>query len=87
MRLFYQIPETDLIFDKLSRAEVLLHFLPDVVGFLFHLLDDVLFPGVVLILAAGLQIHLVNHPELQVVTEGQDAHLVYQVEAASSVKV
>ena len=54
VRLLYEIPEADLVLDKLPGPKVLLHLLPDVVGLFLHLLDDVLLPGVVFVLAAGL---------------------------------
>jgi hypothetical protein len=55
--------------------------------YLFHFLDDVLLARVVLILAAGLQEDLINHPVLQVVAEGQHAHLINDVELPRAVEV
>ena len=80
VRLLYQVPEADLVLDKLPRPEVLLNLLLDVVRLLLHLLHHVLLACVVLVLAAGLQEHLVYHPVLEVVAESQNAHLVYHVE-------
>ncbi len=87
VRLLDEVPQAALILHKLPVAEVLLHLLLDVVRLLLHLLDDVLLAGVVLVLAAGLQEDLVDHPVLEVVAEGEDAHLVDDVELAGAVEV
>ena len=52
-----------------------------------HLVLDVLLPLVVLVLAAGLQVELVDAPELQVIGESQNAHLLHQVELSRPVEV
>ena len=42
---------------------------------------------VVFVLAAGLQVQLVDPPVLEVVTESEDTHLLYQVELSRPVEV
>ena len=58
--LLYQVPQTYLILDKLSSTKVFLDLLPDVVSFLFHFLNNMFLPGVVLVLTTGLQVNLEN---------------------------
>ena len=71
------------------HTEVLLHLLHHLlhVSVLLHLGDDVLPPRVELVDAAHLQVQLLDLPELQVVREVEDADLVQDVEAVSSVEV
>jgi len=52
-----------------------------------HLVLDVLFPLVVLVLAARLQVELVDAPEVEVVGESQDAHFLHQMKLARSIEV
>ena len=46
-----------------------------------------LLPDIVLILTARLQEDLVDHPVLQVITEGHDTHLVYNMQSSRPVEV
>ena len=75
--LLYEIPQTDLVFDKLSTPEILFnlwenstsclqtenlsHLFLNIVGFFLHLLDNVFLPCVVFILTAGFQVNLNNY--------------------------
>ena len=75
--LLYEIPKTDLVFDKLSTPEILFnlwenstsclqtenlsHLFLNIVGFFLHLLDNVFLPCVVFILTAGFQVNLNNY--------------------------
>ena len=54
---------------------------------LLNLGDDVIPPRIELVNAANLEIELLDLPELQVVREVEDADLVQDVEAVSSVEV
>ncbi len=88
MGLLHEVPEEPLVVDALPVTP-LLHLLvvPNVLGLLLHLLDDVLLPGVELVLAAQLEVELVDAPVLQVAAEGQHAHLVHHVQLVGAVKV
>jgi len=87
VRLLDEVPQTPLVLGELAGAKVLLHLLLDVGRLLLHLVDDVLLPGVELVLAARLQVDLVDAPEVEVLREGHDAHLVDDVEPAGPVEV
>ena len=49
----YEIPQTDLVLDELSAAEILFNLFFNIIGFFLHLLDNVFLPCVVFILTAG----------------------------------
>ena len=76
-----------MVLGALAVAPVLLVLGDEGLGLLAHLLVHVLLALVVLVLAAGLQVQLVDAPVLQVVTESEHAHLLHQVEFARAIKV
>ena len=86
-RFLQQIPQKLLILCALAVSPVLLLVGDQALRLLPHLLVDVLLALVVLVLAAGLQVQLVDPPVLQVVAERQHAHLLHEVQLPSPVEV
>ena len=76
-----------MVLGALAVAELFLFLDAQALGLLAHLLVDVLLALVVLVLAAGFQVQLVDAPVVEVVAEGNDAHLFDQVQFARPVKV
>ena len=71
----------------LAVTELFFISLPQTLGLFAHLFVDVLFALVVFVLAARLEVELIHAPELEVVAEGDDAHLLHQVELTRPVEV
>lgn len=85
--LLQEIPE---LFPFVSTASVI-KFLPfpfpQGLGFSLQLLVHLLLLLVVAGLAAGLQVDLIHPPVVQLLAEGQGAHLLHHVQLASTVEV
>ena len=82
-----EVPEKLLVRCALGVPELVLVPRLERLGLLPHLLVHVLLPLVVLVLAARLQVELVDAPKVEVVAESQDAHVLHQVELPGPVKV
>ena len=87
MRFLDEVPQTPLVLGELAGAKVLLDLLLDVGRLFLHLVDDMLLAGVELVLAARLQVDLIDAPEVKVFGESHDAHLVDDVKTPGPVKI
>ena len=87
MRLFHEVPQEPLVMNTFSIAPILLLLFVELCGFLFHLIQDVLFPGVELVLAAGLQVQLVHSPVFKVIGECEHTHLIHNMELVCAVEI
>ncbi len=88
LRLLKQVPDLTAGLGAAASAEVDDELLGDfqTLGFLAHLFVDVLLALVVAVLAARLEVQLVDAPVGEIVTEGHHAHLVDEVQLARPVE-
>ena len=87
LRLLQQVPDFASQFAEPTGAEVFSGSHLKTLRLFTHLLEHVLLALVIAVLAARLQVQLVDAPVLEVVGERQDAHLLDEVKLTGAVEV